>query len=94
MKPYQPRHRAGAGHSNKSLVGRRHQCPRKSHALLLVTVENRRIRSPSDHRRQLPRQVHRVADPRIHPLSAHRAVDVRRIPQQERAPLRKWSATR
>src|SRR4029453_6270579 len=36
------------------------------------------------HGSELPCKVHRVANARVHPLSANRTMDMRRIPEEER----------
>src|SRR5205814_7716517 len=41
------------------------------------------------HRGNLPRQVHGVADTGVHPLSTDRAVDVGGVAEEERAPVPK-----
>ena len=66
-------------------IGRRDQPSRERDALGLVGVEEHAIGATAQHGRQLPRQVHGVADAGVHPLAADGAVDVRRIAEQERA---------
>ena len=73
----------------ENAVGRRDEASRERDALWLVAIEDAGPRPPSQHRRQLPREVHGVADAGVHSLPAHRAVDMRCIAEQEGAPLPK-----
>ena len=59
---------------------------RHRHALLRIGIEQRRIRAALDDQRQLPRQIVGVLQSGVHALRADRAVDMRRIAEQEAAP--------
>ena len=86
--------RAVARRRLEHAIGRRDQAPRERDALGLVGVEQVRVRAPADHRGELPREVHRVAEPGVHPLAADGAVNVAGVAEEEHAAARKLSATR
>src|SRR5437762_735928 len=75
------------GDELEDTVSGRDQAARKADPLRLVAVEDARRRSSAYRRHQLPREVHCVADPGVHPLPANRAVDVRGIADEEDAPM-------
>ena len=77
--------RPPAGDDREHTIGGRDQPPREGDPFRLVGIEQALRGISLQHRRELPRQVHGVADARVHPLTADRAVDVSGISQQERA---------
>src|ERR1700730_7895557 len=68
-------------------IGGRDQPPRKADPLGLIRVEQVVARAAGDNRCKLPGKINGVADPGIHALSAGRAVDVRRVAEQEYSPF-------
>ena len=68
-------------------IGGGDQTAGEADPLRLVAFENPLRRPPAEHRRQLPGQVHRIADAGVHSLSTDRAVDVGRIAEEERPSL-------
>jgi hypothetical protein len=80
-----PRSRAGTRHARERAIGRGDEPPGERHPLRLEGVEERRGGAAVEHRGEFPRQVDRISDARVHPLPAHRAVDVRGIAEEERA---------
>ena len=68
-------------------VGRVQQPLRDRQALLLVGVEQRRVRLALDDERELPSQVVGILQAGVHALRADRTVDVGRVAEQEAAPV-------
>ncbi len=54
--------------------------------LALIAVEQPRRGVAADHGRELPAEVHRVAEPEIEPLAAQRGMDVRSVARQQHPP--------
>ena len=85
MQPDRAGGRGGARHGRERSIGRGDEPPRERDPLRLVRVEDPIVGAPPEDRRQFPREVHRVADASVHPLTTHRAVNVCRVAQEERA---------
>ncbi len=89
-----PRDHLGAKHAGerivgdddaKSLVGGVEEPPRDRQALVFVRIEQRGVRLTGRDQRQLPCEIVGVLQSGVHALRADRAVDVRRVAQQEAA---------
>src|SRR3569832_2409890 len=74
------------GHS-KNLVGGFYELAGKGNSLSLVTIQQLFRRALLQYRRQLPREIDRIADTGIHALPTGRTVDVCGIAKQQRAGL-------
>ena len=72
-------------HERERPVGRVRAAAGDGNPLGFVGVEQRRPRAAGDDEGQLPAEVVRVLEARVHALRADRAVDVRRVAQQEAA---------
>src|SRR5580658_9153046 len=91
MKPDEPRQRPGAGYGSERPIGGSNQAPRKSDSFWFITVEKCSVGPPAHHCRELPGQVHGVANAGVHPLSAYRTVNMCRVTEQKRAAFGKMS---
>ena len=80
---------AVGNHQPEAAVGRLQQALRDRQALVLVGVEQRVAGLALDHQRELPRQVVGILQAGVHALRADRAVDVRRVAEQEAAAIAK-----
>jgi hypothetical protein len=80
---------AGRHYGGEGAIGRCDQSARKRDALRFKTLENVLRRPAAQHAAELPAEVHRIADTRIHPLTARRAVNVRGVAQNESSSVAK-----
>jgi hypothetical protein len=83
MKPHEAGERAIFRGEGEGPVGRGDESPGKGDALRLVALEQTSARSLLENRGKLPCQVDGVTNPGIHPLSAHRTVNVGRISEEK-----------
>ena len=70
-------------HDREAAIGGLDQPSRERDALGLVGVEDRGAGLALEHGRELPREIHGVTDAGVHPLAAHRTVDVGGVAEQE-----------
>jgi hypothetical protein len=77
--------RAAARSSLEDPVNGRDETPRERDPLGLIRIEHDLFRAPLEDPGDLPREVHRVTEPRVHALPSHRTVDVGRVTQEEHA---------
>ncbi len=70
-------------HDREAAIGGLDQPPRERDALGLVGIEDRRAGLALEHGRELPREIHGVTDAGVHPLAAHRTVDVGGVAEEE-----------
>ena len=84
-----PGNRAVGTAEGKGAIGGGDQLAGKRKALRLVAVEQRCAGSLLHHGGEFPRQIHGVADPGVHSLTAHGRVNVRRIANEKGASLAK-----
>jgi hypothetical protein len=89
MRVRKPRQPAVRHDKLKGTVGGAEEAPGHGNALLLIAVQEVGLRAAFDHQGKLPGQIVGVLQARIHPLRTHWAVDVRRITEQEAAPIPK-----
>src|SRR5215831_18974707 len=66
--------RGRARDTGECLIGRRDEPSREGNSLRFVRLEDPIVRAAVQHRRKLPREVHGVADSRVHALSTDRTV--------------------
>ena len=81
------RRRAIGHHELEAAVGRVQQPARNGNALGLIGIEQSRIRVPFDDERELPREIVRLLQARVHALRADGAVDVRGVTQKKASPV-------
>ncbi len=77
------RRAALARHRLEHATGRRDEPPREGDALRLVRVEEVCLRAPTQHRGDLPSEVHCVAEACVHALPADGAMDMPGVSEQE-----------
>ena len=85
VEPDEARQRPKLSRQRKGSVGGGHQTSGKGDAFRLVSVQELRAGPTSKDGGEFPGQVDGVTNPGVHPLSAHRAVDVGRVAEQEGA---------
>ena len=74
---------AGARHAGEGAIGGRDEAPCKGDSFRLVAIEQGCMCSTVQDRGEFPGEVDRVTDTRVHALSADRAMNVRRVPEQK-----------
>src|SRR5262247_312202 len=73
------RRRTGARDAGERLIRRRHKPLSESDSLRLVRIEDPIVRAMMQNRRKLPREIHGIADTRVHALAAHGTMNVRSV---------------
>src|SRR5205823_4266731 len=86
LRPDECRDFARFGCDGEGAIGRRDEAAREGDSLALIRIEERGVGATADDGRELPREIGRVADTRVHSLRADGAVHVGGIAKEKRAP--------